>query len=121
MKNLFNALMALCLMMFSVSAVSAQNDSKSKTIDFKVTGNCWMCKKTIESSLKDKPGIKSAVWNKDTKMMKVVFDPAKISEDQIHQKIADSGYDTEKKKRSDKAYNSLNKCCQYKRTIEYKN
>jgi len=84
---------------------------------FKVTGNCGMCKKTIESSLKGKSGIKEAVWNKNTKMMKVSFDPSKISEDQVHQAIADSGYDTDKKKASDKAYSSLPECCQYKRTL----
>jgi mercuric ion binding protein len=108
-------LMALCLMLFTCSFVKAQTTSNGKTIEFKVSGNCGMCKNTIETSLKDKSGIKSAVWDKDTKIMKVTYDPAKISEDQIHKDIADAGYDTEKKKGSDKAYNSLHKCCQYKR------
>jgi copper chaperone CopZ len=76
-----------------------------------------MCKKTIESSLKGKPGVMHAEWNKDTKMMKVNYDPSKISEDQIHQNIADSGYDTDKKKASDKAYQNLPSCCQYKRSL----
>jgi periplasmic mercuric ion binding protein len=118
MKKLINVLMALCLILFAISFVSAQ--SETKTIEFKVTGNCGMCKKTIESSLKGKSGISSAVWNKETKVMKVSFDPVKILEEQIHQKIADSGYDTEKKKASDKAYNSLPACCQYDRTIHSK-
>jgi mercuric ion binding protein len=109
-----NAIMAVCLMLFSISFVSAQN-SKNKTIEFKVAGNCGMCKKTIESSLKGKSGISSAVWNKDTKMMKVAYDPSKITEDQIHQKIADAGYDTDKKKASEKTYGALPGCCQYKR------
>lgn len=120
MKTILNAVMAFCLMLFSISFVAAQNESKTKIIEFKVTGNCGMCKKTIESSLKGNPGVSSAVWNKDTKMMKVVFDPAKISEDQIHQKIADSGYDTEKKKASEKAYNALPGCCKYTRTLHNK-
>jgi copper chaperone CopZ len=107
--------MALCLMVFACSFAHAQTAAKDKSIEFKVSGNCGMCKNTIEPSLKDKPGIKSAVWNKDTKIMKVTYDPAKISEDQIHKNIANAGYDTEKVKASDKAYNSLHKCCQYKR------
>lgn len=110
---------AFGLVLFTLSFVSAQNN-KDKKIEFKVTGNCDMCKKTIESSLKGKPGIKSASWNKNTKMMTVSFDPAKISEDQIHQAIADSGYDTEKKKASDKAYENLPGCCQYKRSLHNK-
>jgi copper chaperone CopZ len=102
-------------MLFTFSFVAAQTEKKHKNIEFRVSGNCGMCKNTIESSLKGVEGVKSAVWNKDTKVMKVTFDSAKISEDQIHQKIADSGYDTEKTKASDKSYSSLHKCCQYKR------
>jgi hypothetical protein len=48
-------------------------------------------------------------------MIRVVFKPAKISEDQIHQAIAAVGYDTEKYKGSDKAYKDLPECCQYER------
>jgi periplasmic mercuric ion binding protein len=107
---------ALCLMLFTFSFVAAQD----KTIEFKVTGNCEMCKKTIDSSLKGKQGIKTSAWNKNTKVMKVTFDPSKISEEEVHQKIADSGYDTEKNKASDKSYSSLPGCCQYNRTIHSK-
>jgi mercuric ion binding protein len=114
-------LLAICLILFTSVFVSAQKSTdKTTSIQFKVTGNCGMCKKTIETSLKGKPGIKEALWNKDTKMMKVIFDPAKITEDQVHQAIADSGYDTEKKKASEKAYGSLPGCCQYDRTIHSK-
>ena len=112
-------LLAICFSIFSVSFIAAKTAvfSGEKTIEFKVSGNCGMCKNTIETSLKGVDGVKSATWNKDTKVMQVTYDPAKITEDQIHQKIADSGYDTEKKKGSDKAYNSLHSCCQYKRTM----
>jgi mercuric ion binding protein len=112
-------LLALCLMLSVFSFATAQT-SKDKLLEFKVTGNCAMCKKTIESSLKGKEGIKEAVWNKDSKNMKVVFDPSIVSEEQVHQAIADSGYDTDKKKASDKAYTSLHGCCQYKRTLHKK-
>jgi periplasmic mercuric ion binding protein len=112
-------LLAICFSIFTIS-FSAANTNKfpgEKTISFKVSGNCGMCKNTIETSLKDVKGVKSSDWNKDTKVIKVTYDPSQISEEQIHQKIADSGYDTEKKKGSDKSYNSLHKCCQYKRTM----
>lgn len=117
MKNPMNVILALCLMLFSVSMASAQSSAKAKTVEFKVTGNCNMCKKTIETSLKGKSGLTLAEWNKDSKIMKVTFDPVTINEDQVHQAIADSGYDTEKTKASDKAYKKLHKCCQYKRTL----
>ncbi|HXA00517.1 MAG TPA: heavy-metal-associated domain-containing protein [Cytophagaceae bacterium] len=112
-------LLAICFSIFAISFTTA-NTTKfpgEKTVEFKVSGNCGMCKNTIESSLKDAKGVKSSSWNKDTKVIKVTYDPAQISEEQIHQKISDSGYDTEKKKGSDKSYNSLHKCCQYNRTM----
>ena len=40
-----------------------------KTETFKVYGNCGMCEKTIEGSLKNVKGIDKADWNKETKMM----------------------------------------------------
>jgi copper chaperone CopZ len=92
----------------------------NKTIQFKVTGNCSMCKKTIESSLRSVKGIEEGTWNQKTKIMKVTFDPERISEEEIHAKIAASGYDTEKKKADDSAYSKLHQCCQYERTLHVK-
>jgi copper chaperone CopZ len=73
-----------------------------------------MCKKTIENSL-DVKGVKSANWNVDSKIIEIVYQADKVTEDQLHDFIAASGYDTEKKKGSDKAYKALPECCQYSR------
>ncbi|HPA30479.1 MAG TPA: cation-transporting ATPase, partial [Bacteroidia bacterium] len=43
----------------------------STTDTMMVYGNCNMCKKTIEGSLKEKDGIIAKNWNKDTKMLTV--------------------------------------------------
>jgi mercuric ion binding protein len=112
-------LLAICFSIFSISFTLSNptNFPGDKTVEFKVSGNCGMCKNTIETSLKGVKGVKSSTWNKDTKVIKVTYEPAQISEEQIHQKIADSGYDTEKKKGSDKSYSSLHKCCQYNRIM----
>jgi copper chaperone CopZ len=89
------------------------DDSKTET--FKVYGNCGMCKKTIEGSLSSVEGVSSAIWNSDTKMLKVTFDAHEISLDEIKQKIAAVGYDTDKFRAPDKVYNGLMGCCQYER------
>jgi len=73
-----------------------------------------MCKETIEGSLKT-AGVIKADWNKDTKIMNITYDTLKISLDDIHKRIAGVGYDTEKLKGDDQAYNNLHQCCQYKR------
>lgn len=86
-----------------------------KTETFKVYGNCGMCEKTIEGSLKNVKGIDKVDWNRETKMMEVTFDPEVITLTQIKQKIADVGYDTDEIRANDKVYNALPGCCQYHR------
>lgn len=113
MNMLLKSLAAvLVIAYFGLSACEAQ--TKVQTLTFKVWGNCEMCQETIEKSL-DVKGIKSANWNKDTKMLTVVFNNEKIQEGKIHELVAASGYDTEKLKGSDAAYGKLPDCCQYTR------
>lgn len=84
------------------------------TSSFHVWGNCGMCKKTIEGSLKV-AGVKSANWNVDTKKMTVVYDTALIQLPAIQADIAAVGYDNSAVKGNDKAYSQLHECCQYER------
>jgi copper chaperone CopZ len=72
-----------------------------------------MCKKTIEKAL-DAKGIKGD-WNKKTKIISVTYDSLKYTNQQVHEVICASGYDTEKCKGDDNAYNNLHECCKYER------
>lgn len=103
--------------MFSANALSAKGELD--TLKFKVYGNCEMCKERIEEAL-DVRGIKSADWNVETKMIEVVYDNEKITEEKVHQLIAGAGYDTEKKKAGAKVYKNLPGCCKYDRPKEVK-
>lgn len=89
-----------------------------QSAEFKVWGNCGMCKKTIEKAAKGIAGVESASWNVDTHQFSVVFDPAKTNARQVHQAIADAGYDTDLLKGNDTAYNNLHACCQYERKAQ---
>lgn len=86
-----------------------------KTETFKVSGNCNMCKATIEKAAKS-AGVTKADWDVKAKVISVTYDPSKVKAEDIHKKIAASGYDTEKVKASDAAYNKLHSCCKYKRS-----
>lgn len=79
-----------------------------------VAGNCGMCKKKIEKAAKI-PGVESAVWDKKTKELALVFDASKTSSEKVQTSIANAGYDTEKVKAPDAAYKKLDDCCQYDR------
>lgn len=87
----------------------------NETETFKVYGNCGMCKKRMESSLKDVKGVSKATWDVKSKMMKVTFDPHVISLEKIKTTIASVGHDVDGVKAEDKIYNNLPNCCQYDR------
>jgi copper chaperone CopZ len=86
----------------------------TKTETIKVSGNCGSCKKNIETAA-GIPGVSKADWNKSTKVLTLTYDPKKVTSDAVQKKIAAAGYDTEKYKGDDKAYQKLDECCQYDR------
>jgi hypothetical protein len=103
------------LMIAIISIISVNLFAQStKTDTIHVYGNCGMCKKTIEKAAKG-GGVSLAIWNKDTKKLLLTYDPTKTSSDDVEKRIAASGYDTEKYRADDDAYNKLEQCCQYKR------
>ncbi len=103
-----------------VKAMLASNviSTADKTEKFTVYGNCGMCEKTIENSLKDVKGVSEADWNRETDEMTVTFDTEVITLDAIKQKIADVGYDSDSHRAKEEVYNSLPGCCQYDRPEE---
>lgn len=113
MKNL---VLFIALAM-SLSACTAQPTSLAnlQTETFTVRGNCGMCKKAIEKSLKV-DGVVKADWDQDTKIMTVSYDSTRISLDQIQRNIAAAGYDNDGQRGNDQAYANLPDCCQYDRT-----
>lgn len=74
-SKLVKAIM-LFFVILTTTNVCAQSKNK-QTETFKVWGNCGMCEKIIEKSLKVK-GISSAEWNKDTKMITWFLIPKKL-------------------------------------------
>lgn len=102
-------LLFLSFFVLITAGVSAQQITQS----FSVSGNCGMCKKTIEAAA-TKQGAVSATWDKSSHQLSVSFDPAAVSEASIKQAIADAGYDADGVKASAAAYEALPDCCKYK-------
>ncbi|QLH30009.1 MAG: heavy metal translocating P-type ATPase [Candidatus Parvibacillus calidus] len=86
-----------------------------ETTTFKVGGECGMCKQRIESNVRAIKGVKSASWNKETKVLTVTYNPMKIDIMDVHKKIASVGRDTELVKADDAVYDKLPNCCHYDR------
>lgn len=86
----------------------------TKKESIKVWGNCEMCKARIEKAAKV-DGVTKAEWNSEIQMLALVYNPAKVTSDDVQKKIAAAGHDTEKFKADEKAYGKLPGCCKYGR------
>jgi len=85
----------------------------NKTETIKVSGNCETCEARIEKAAKV-TGVTKADWNEKTKVLTLVYDPAKVKSDDVQKKIAAVGHDTPKYKATTAVYNALPGCCKYR-------
>lgn len=81
--------------------------------EIRVSGNCGMCKETIENAL-NSAAIYKSDWDPDTKILEVDYNETRISLTEIRQRIADAGYDTDSVKAADSTYSQLHECCHYR-------
>lgn len=112
-----NPIFFLILAVLFLAPLPGLAKGEKDTASFTVSGNCDMCKARIEAGAK-KGGAIKANWDESTHVLQVVFDPVKSTLDQIHQGVANAGYDTDKVKAPESAYNKLPACCQYERQKE---
>ena len=116
--------MAVALALVFASATEAQDAKanlrnfgpKPKKESFKVYGECEMCKRRIENTLKV-DWIKSANWNVESKVLTVqyVLTADITGVKKIKQLVAAAGHDTDDYKALDNIYQSLPECCHYER------
>ncbi len=96
----------------------AENQDQPRTGEFKVFGVCEMCKARIEKAAKT-DGVISAVWDVETKILKIEYIPSIIKIEEIHKNIARVGHDTEMVRADDEVYNKLPSCCKYERVLRH--
>jgi len=94
--------------MATIFSTNAQTSTK-----LKVSGNCGMCKSSIEKAAKT-AGATTANWDMDAKLLTLIFD-GKTNLDKIESAIAAIGYDTEHKTATKASYDALHECCKYDR------
>lgn len=106
MKNLFSIL-GLFIFHFYFN----QNIEKQ---EFKVKGNCNMCKSRIEQTAQ-KAGANSAHWDLEHQILELEISTEYSSFDKILKQIAEAGHDNERYTASEETYNNLPECCLYER------
>ena len=107
----------LVVLLMGVTAVMAQDNQKE---EFKVAGECGMCKTRIEKAAKTVEGVNEATWDQKTKMLALTFGDNKVDVKDVHKAMAKVGHDTELFKAEDEVYDKLPGCCKYERIKEKK-
>src|SRR5688572_26501426 len=113
MRSIFIAILLAGSFLLSNFKLSAQA-SKNTTINFKVQGECGQCKQRIETAAKDK-GVIAALWNAETKLLTLTYNPSKTTVEKVQERIAAVGHDTELKMADDEVYSALPECCLYRK------
>lgn len=116
MKNIKILLTILIVVSFSSVTIAQESDQEItlKTDSIRVLGNCGMCKTRIEKAAMLE-GVKTAVWNQETKILTVDYNPSVVSNEAIQKSIASVGHDTGLYKAEESVYNQLPGCCKYQR------
>lgn len=109
MKTTFITTLVLSVL-FTLSLIAGDT---VKETEFKVSGNCGMCKTRIEKAMKLSE-VKFAKWDKKSKMLKVAYIENAITVDSLQKRLASVGHDTEKFKAETSVYENLPGCCLYR-------
>jgi len=105
----------LLVMSTSVASIALAQNIKTESIP--VSGNCGMCKSTIEKAAKS-AGAKEANWNVEKKELTVKYSSSSSNAAKIQNAVAAAGYDTRDVKATKEAYERLHSCCQYDRSAQ---
>ncbi len=106
--------MVAILVLLSVTMNAQIKNPKTETV--RISGNCGMCKKTIEKAANSADEA-MVVWDKETKIATITYDSKITTKEAILKRIAAAGYDSDAYQATTEAYNDLASCCQYDRAV----
>ena len=101
----------ILLLMFIIPVTMTAAEAQ---LEMKVSGNCKMCKKTIEKAANKVDGVIEVNWDVKSKVFTAKYDDEKTNQEEITNAILDNGYDVENMIADDNAYEELAKCCRYR-------
>jgi len=111
MKNIIIILVAL----IGISAQAQQKKDKNAKHTVEVNGNCEQCKKRIEKAAYSVSGVKSAVWDIESRKLKLIVNEEKTSVSEVKKAVAKVGHDADDVKATEEDYANLHSCCKYER------
>ena len=103
------------LILVSICSFAQEKKSKNTKTTTEINGNCEHCKQRIEKTALSVAGVKSAVWDAESKQLTLILNEQKTSVAAVKKAIAKVGHDSDIEKTTTTVYNDLPRCCQYER------
>ncbi|MCX6267082.1 MAG: heavy metal-associated domain-containing protein [Bacteroidetes bacterium] len=104
-------LTGLLLVLVIYTSTGFGQQKKSDTVLIKTSAVCGMCKDRIENCFAFEKGVKSSSLDIDTKVVTVIYNPAKTSPEELRKTLSKLGYDADTVAANQAAYNKLPACC----------
>lgn len=89
------------------------------TFTLSVAGNCGMCEANILDAANATPGVLSAEYSLDDRLLKVETDENTFDQALLAANLSKAGYDNGLAEADQTVYDGLASCCQYRRFDEY--
>jgi mercuric ion binding protein len=109
MKNIL--LVAGLVVAFLIGCAKETKTDLATTVVKTPTVVCGTCEKNIQKALGKVSGVKEVQVDTKLKTVKVSYETATATVDQIETAISGAGYDANGKKRDQGAYEKLDACC----------
>jgi copper chaperone CopZ len=95
------------------TALALQSCNDTKVVEKKVwvRGNCEMCKERIEEHVQKINGVKSAIWDVNSKILTVKYDSTLANQNAVETICANVGHATKAKISEGKVIDELPECC----------
>lgn len=101
--------LTLAILLFSI--ISFAQNSKKEVIKIQTSGQCEMCKESIEKVLAYERGVVKFEYDTKTAIVSVEYNNTKTSPEKIRKAITEIGYDADDEKANPVAYSKLKDCC----------
>ena len=106
---------SMVVLMAIISFSFTPEGTKSQRATFTVYGVCGMCETRIEKAINEMEGVFWSDWELETLELTVKYDPNIVTLEQIKEKAAKVGHDTDEVRATEEAYENLHPCCKYER------
>lgn len=98
LKSLFVAVLSLFVL-----TANARVQPRKAEIVIKSTVECALCKKNVETNLGKVKGVRKVTADFNKKEITVVYNPRRISPEELRKKISEMGYDADDVKANNRA------------------